>query len=61
MDQQASGRGCLACDSTDYLFRRRKKIAANPEAGEPEHYEVKRRCKACGHEWKEKEPVGHRI
>ena len=57
MDQQINGRACPACGSTDYLFRMRKKIPANPETGEPGHCEVKRKCKACGKEWKEKEAV----
>ncbi len=57
---QPNGRCCPKCQSTDYLFRMRKKIAANPETGEPEHCEVKRKCKAYGKEWKEKEAAAER-
>lgn len=57
MEQQSVGRACPACGSTDYLFRNRKKLPANPETGEPEQWETKRRCTACGKEWKEKEVV----
>jgi len=50
-------RRCPKCDSDQYVFRHRKKIEAVPEKGEPAAIEVKRRCKACGHEWREREPV----
>ncbi len=58
MDQQTPpARVCPACGSTDYLFRGRKKLAANPEKGEPEVWETTRRCTPCEHVWKEKEAV----
>lgn len=47
---------CPACGSEDYLFRSRKPIEADPVKGEPESWETKYRCKACGHEWREKTP-----
>jgi DNA-directed RNA polymerase subunit M/transcription elongation factor TFIIS len=48
--QQAAARNCPACGSTDYVFRGRKKIAA--EQGQPAAVETKYRCKGCGNEWK---------
>ncbi len=49
-------RNCPACGSDDYLFRSRKPIEADPVKGEPESWETKFRCKACGKEWREKTP-----
>ena len=49
-------RNCPACGSDDYLFRSRKHIEADPVKGEPESWETKYRCKACGKEWREKAP-----
>jgi hypothetical protein len=40
-----TGRTCPKCDSTDHLFRGRKKVVA--ERGKPEVVETKCRCKAC--------------
>jgi transposase-like protein len=48
MEQQT--RNCPACGSTEYVFRGRKKVAA--EHGQPPAVETKYRCKACGKEWK---------
>jgi DNA-directed RNA polymerase subunit M/transcription elongation factor TFIIS len=42
-------RACPKCQSKDYLFRSRRKVKT--DAGEVT--ETKRRCKACGHEWRE--------
>ena len=53
---QPNGRCCPKCSSTDYRFRTRKKITVDPEKGQPEQWETKRRCQPCGHEWKELEP-----
>jgi DNA-directed RNA polymerase subunit M/transcription elongation factor TFIIS len=53
--EQKPTRICPACGSTDYQFRSRKKIPA--ENGQPEAMETKYRCKACGHEWKVREPL----
>ncbi len=50
-------RSCPKCGSEQYQFRHRRTIEAVPEKGEPAAMEVKRRCKACGHEWREREPV----
>jgi DNA-directed RNA polymerase subunit M/transcription elongation factor TFIIS len=55
MEQQPA-RKCPECGSADYVFRGRKKIAATAEKGEPEQWETKRACRACGHTWKEREP-----
>src|SRR5262245_52345578 len=41
---------CPDCDSGDYAFRSRRKIAAKP--GQPEVIETRYRCKACEHEWR---------
>ena len=43
---------CPVCGNADYLFRGRKKIAAEPSKGEGESIETKYRCKACGEEWR---------
>ena len=48
MEQQKPGRTCPACSSSDYSFRTRKKIEADLLKGEPEAWEVKFRCRACG-------------
>jgi hypothetical protein len=48
MEPTSPGRTCPRCGSTEYLFRGRKKVAA--EAGKPEAVETECRCKACGHE-----------
>jgi hypothetical protein len=53
MDQSVTAmRSCLACGSTEYLFRSRKEIV--PELGQSEGklIETKYRCKECGHEWR---------
>jgi DNA-directed RNA polymerase subunit M/transcription elongation factor TFIIS len=49
MEPSSTGRACPKCGSTDYLFRGRKKVSAEP--GKPEAVETKYRCRACGHEW----------
>jgi transposase-like protein len=55
--QKPRGRSCPACGSTNYAFRSRKQIEADPEKGVKEAMlETKYRCKACGEEWKEKVP-----
>jgi DNA-directed RNA polymerase subunit M/transcription elongation factor TFIIS len=43
-------RACPNCQSKDYQFRNRKKIAGENGA---ESVETKFRCKSCGHEWRE--------
>jgi len=48
----AANRTCPACSSRDYAFRSRKKI--EPGKDGPEQIETKYRCKACGHEWRER-------
>ena len=56
MDQkQTARRTCPACGSEKYLFRGRKKIAA--EVGKLEAVETTYRCKECEHAWKERVPV----
>jgi len=51
MDQPVTGRRhCPECGSTEYLFRGRKKIAA--EAEQQAAVETTYRCKVCGHQWK---------
>ena len=58
MDQSLSAaKSCPECGSTDYVFRSRKKVPANPEKGEGEAFETKSRCKACNHEWWVRTPV----
>jgi DNA-directed RNA polymerase subunit M/transcription elongation factor TFIIS len=47
---------CPKCGRGAYTFRGRKKVET--ENGEPEAVETKYRCKACGHEWRVKIPVG---
>jgi hypothetical protein len=44
-------RCCPECGSKDYVFRGRKKIAAEGER--PASVETKYVCRACGHAWKE--------
>lgn len=48
-------RCCPECSSKEYVFRGRKKIAA--EARQPAAVETKYLCKTCGHAWREKVPV----
>ena len=43
---------CPVWGSVDYLFRGRKKIAAEPSKGLGESIETKYRCKACEEEWR---------
>jgi hypothetical protein len=50
MEPTSTGHTCPKCGSTDYLFRGRKKVAAEP--GKPPVTETKYRCKGCGHEWR---------
>lgn len=50
-------RTCPECGSSDYQFRSRKKIEADPEKGELEAIETKYKCKACGKDWRERVPV----
>ena len=52
------GRRCPKCESRDYVFRGRKKIAADPEKNQEEAVETKFRCRACGNEWKERAVKG---
>jgi len=53
MDQLVNpARCCPECGSKDYTFRGRKKVAA--EAGRSDAVETKYRCRACGHEWRER-------
>jgi DNA-directed RNA polymerase subunit M/transcription elongation factor TFIIS len=51
MDVIPNGRSCPKCGSGDYQFRSRKKIV---EEEKSEAVETKYRCKACGHEWRER-------
>jgi DNA-directed RNA polymerase subunit M/transcription elongation factor TFIIS len=48
-------RCCPECGSKDYVFRGRKKIAA--EGDQPPALETKYACRACGHTWKERVAV----
>jgi DNA-directed RNA polymerase subunit M/transcription elongation factor TFIIS len=48
-------RCCPKCGSREYVFRGRKKLAA--EAEQPTAVETKYACKICGHGWKEKVPL----
>ncbi len=44
-------RRCPECGSKGYMFRGRKKVAA--EGQKPPAVETKYACRACGHAWKE--------
>jgi len=46
-----AARGCPICNSGDYVFRGRKKIAPNP-GEERVILETRHCCRACGHQWK---------
>ena len=48
-------RCCPECGSKDYVFRGRKKIAA--EAGQSAAVETRYMCRECGHAWRERVPV----
>jgi DNA-directed RNA polymerase subunit M/transcription elongation factor TFIIS len=48
-------RCCPECGSKDYVFRGRKKIAADGD--KPPAVETKYACRGCGHAWKEQVPV----
>jgi DNA-directed RNA polymerase subunit M/transcription elongation factor TFIIS len=52
--ERTRSRTCPECGSGEYAFRSRKTIPAAPEKNEPEAVETKYRCKACGHEWRER-------
>jgi DNA-directed RNA polymerase subunit M/transcription elongation factor TFIIS len=53
MDQFVNpNRCCPKCSSREYVFRGRKKIAA--EAGQGATVETKYICKACGQAWRER-------
>jgi DNA-directed RNA polymerase subunit M/transcription elongation factor TFIIS len=57
MEQKTSpGRACPACGSSDYAFRSRRQIEADPPKGESTQLETKYRCKTCNEEWKAKVP-----
>lgn len=49
-----STQGCPGCGSTDYVFRGRKQIKADPVKGIDPAVETKHACRACGHHWKVK-------
>jgi hypothetical protein len=51
MDDQPTGKRCPKCESTNYEFRGRKKIAPEPGETGGGSVETKSRCKACGHVW----------
>lgn len=55
--EQVKFRRFPQCGSDQYVFWSRKKIEGVPEKGESAAVEVKRRCKASGHDWREREPV----
>jgi DNA-directed RNA polymerase subunit M/transcription elongation factor TFIIS len=48
-------RCCPECGSSEYVFRGRKKVAA--EADQPAAIETKYMCKECRHAWKERVTV----
>jgi DNA-directed RNA polymerase subunit M/transcription elongation factor TFIIS len=48
-------RCCPECSSKQYVFRGRKKIAA--EADQPAAVETRYMCKECGHAWRERVAV----
>jgi len=54
MEQPTTGfRTCPECDSSDYMFRHRKRVT--DEQGTA--VETKYRCKSCGHEWNVRAPA----
>jgi len=55
MRKWTSNRVCPSCKSGDYQFRSRKKLPAQNDA--TESWETKYRCKTCGKDWKEQEPL----
>jgi hypothetical protein len=57
MDAETPTRTCPKCGSTEYTFRSRKKIPADPEKGAPAATETKYRCKKCEKEWKVRTPA----
>jgi DNA-directed RNA polymerase subunit M/transcription elongation factor TFIIS len=48
-------RCCPECSSKEYVFRGRKKIAA--EGDQPPAVETRYMCKNCAHAWKERVAV----
>ncbi len=48
-------RCCPECGSKDYVFRGRRKVAA--EKDQPAGVETKYACRGCGHTWKERVAV----
>jgi DNA-directed RNA polymerase subunit M/transcription elongation factor TFIIS len=48
-------RCCPECGSKNYVFRGRKKVAAEGE--QPAAVETKYACRACGHAWRERVTV----
>ena len=52
---EPSKRVCPKCNSVDYVFRGRKKIAA--AEGQPEATETRYQCRACDHGWKDRVSV----
>jgi hypothetical protein len=50
-------RSCPQCGSSDYQFRGRRKLSADPGKGELGGWETKYRCKACAKEWKVRTPA----
>ena len=52
-----ANRVCPECRSKDYAFRARRNFPAIAEHGSPAAVETKYRCRACGHEWKERLPA----
>jgi hypothetical protein len=56
MDQFVNpARCCPECASKNYVFRGRKKIAA--EGDQSPAVDTKYACRACGHTWKERVAV----
>jgi hypothetical protein len=49
-----SKRQCPECAGSNYEFRGRKKIPADPGTQLAESTETKFRCKECRHEWRER-------
>jgi len=59
MDQLVNpARCCPKCGSKDYVFRGRKKIAADPVNETPATVETKFHCRGCGNEWRERTVAG---